>query len=396
MPAEPLVSSNKIALLKTSAQPGSFRGRRTEPATATIRAFAEGDVSAAAALFARVYPEYRWGSQAACESYFREMLFDNPWRDPELPSWVAEEDGRIAGFQAVIPRPMQFRGRPIRVAVSCQFMVDPDQRHSLTAVQLLKACFSGPQDLTLADGSSAKARRMWTGIGGTAPPLYSLHWIRPLRPARYALSLLEERAGFLRPLALTGRPLGVLADAFAARLPQNRFFRDAAGLVEDALDPATMLAHLPEILRGCALQPVYDARSLAWLLEQTALKTRHGTLRARAVRDGEGRRLIGWYLYYALEGGVSEVVQVAALNGSFDRVLQRLLADAWRCGAAAVRGRVDPRYVQELSDRHCWFRWDSTWTLVHSRHPELTAAIHQGDAFLSRLEGEWWLRFLGG
>jgi hypothetical protein len=24
------------------------------------------------------------------------------------------------------------------------------------------------------------------------------------------------------------------------------------------------------------------------------------------------------------------------------------------------------------------------------------AAIHSGDAFLSRLEGEWWLRFLGG
>ena len=27
--------------------------------------------------------------------------------------------------------------------------------------------------------------------------------------------------------------------------------------------------------------------------------------------------------------------------------------------------------------------------------PELMAAIHRGDAFLSRLEGEWWLRFLG-
>ena len=168
----------------------------------------------------------------------------------------------------------------------------------------------------------------------------------------------------------------------------------AASVHGFALDPPTMLAHFPDVLDGNALQPVYDARSLAWLLEQTARKTRHGRLRARAVRDG-GRRLIGWYLYYVQKGGVSEVVQIAARDGSFDRVLRRLLADAWRHGAAAVRGRLDPRYVQELSDRHCWFRWGHSWTLVHSRHADIMAAINHGDASLSRLEGEWWLRFHG-
>jgi len=90
------------------------------------------------------------------------------------------------------------------------------------------------------------------------------------------------------------------------------------------------------------------------------------------------------------------VVQIAACNGSFGRVLQRLFADAWRQGAAAVRGRLDPRHIQEFSDRHCWFRREGTWTLVHSRHADLAAAIHQGNAYLSRLEGEWWLRFQGG
>src|SRR3990172_5472590 len=59
---------------------------------ATIRIFTENDVPAVAALFARVYPAHRWSSQLACESYFREILFDNPWRDPELPSWVADCD----------------------------------------------------------------------------------------------------------------------------------------------------------------------------------------------------------------------------------------------------------------------------------------------------------------
>jgi hypothetical protein len=35
---------------------------------------------------------------------------------------------------------------------------------------------------------------------------------------------------------------------------------------------------------------------------------------------------------------------------------------------------------------------DGSWTLVHSRDPEATAALHSGDAWLSALEGELWLR----
>ena len=361
---------------------------------ATIRILSERDIPAVAALFARVYPGHRWSSQAACESYFREMLFDNPWRDLEVPSWVAEEGGRISGCYAVLPRPMLFRGRTLRVAVGFQFMVDPGPRRGLTALQLAQACLSGSQDLTLADGATEQVRRGWLGIGGTTPLLFALHWTRPLRPARFLLSLMEERAGFPPLLTLAARPLCALADALTARLRPNRLYRERGEFTDGELDTATMLAQLPEVLRGYALQPVYDARTLDWLLEQAARKTHQGTLRARAVRDGE-RRLVGWYIYYLRAGGVSEVVQVAALGSAFDSVLRRLLADAWCNGAAAVRGRLDPRYVQELSHRHCWFRTDGTWTLAHSRHPDVLAAIEQGDAFLSRLEGEWWLRFLG-
>jgi hypothetical protein len=362
---------------------------------ATVRVFAKQDVPGAAALFARVYPEQRWNSQAACEAYFREMLFDNPWRELDLPSWVAEEDGRIVGCYAILPRPMLFRGHPIRVAVGCQFMVDPDKRHSLTSLQLAKACLSGPQDLTLADGATNHIRRAWIGIGGTASPLYSLHWTRLLRPVRHITSVLEERAGLPRSLALAMRPMGAVVDILAARMHPNRFYRQASDIAEGALDAATMLSHLPDVLHGYALRPLYEDRSLPWLLEQAARKTQQGKLRARSVRDGR-RGLIGWYMYYLQAGGMSEVVQIAASHGSFDRVLRQLLADAWRHGAAAVRGRLDPCFVQEYSDQHCWSRTDGTWTLVHSRHPEVMAAIHRGDAFLSRLEGEWWLRFLDG
>jgi hypothetical protein len=355
---------------------------------ASIRLFAEDDIPAVAALFGRVYPDLRWPSPSACESSLREVLFQNPWRNAELPSWVAEQNGRITGFLGVVPRRMLLRGRPIRVAVGVHFMVDPDQRHSLIALQLLKACFTGPQDLYLADGASDLSQRIWTKLGGTASLLYSLQWIWPLRPARCALSLLHARGVIPAPLALAARPVVAVTDALAGRLLPNGFHQEESGLEEHALDPATMSAHLPGVMDGNALQPVYDADSLAWLLEQAARMNRHGKLRGRAVLDRE-RRLIGWYLYYVLSGGVSEVLQIAARNGSFDRVLRRLLADAWRQGAAAVRGRVDPRYVQQLSDRHCWLRTGGIWTLVHSRDADIMAAIHQGDAFLGRLEGEW-------
>lgn len=370
-------------------------GNSAGAAMATIRVFAEDDVPAAAALFARVYPEHRWRSQVACEAYFREMLFENPWRDPEIPSWIAEENGRVAGFYAVMPRRMLLRGRTIRVAVGCQFIMAPDNRNNLMTLQLTKACISGPQDLTLADGANAQARRMWMAIGGSAPLLYGLHWTRLLRPARYGLSLLDGRGAIARPASLAARPLCAVADGLFARLGPNRFLmehRDFSGI---APDPAEMLSHFPEVAGGSALQPAYDAGTLAWLLNQAARKKRHGELRSHAVL-GNKRQLIGWYLYYLKAGGVGEVVQIAARDGCFDPVLQQLLADAWKNGAVAMHGRVEPRYVQELSNRHCWLRREGPWTLIHSRDAEVVAALERGDAFLSRLEGEWWLRFQGG
>ena len=110
----------------------------------------------------------------------------------------------------------------------------------------------------------------------------------------------------------------------------------------------------------------------------------------------EGEKLLGWFMYYARVGEVNEVLQLTARGDSFDRVLQRLLTDAWRQGATALRGRLDPHHVQEYSDRHCWFRREGAWTLVHSRHDDLVSAIERGAAEFTRLDGEWWLRFLGG
>jgi hypothetical protein len=225
-----------------------------------IRTVGEQDIPAVAGLFARVYPAHRWQSQASCEAYFREMLLANPWRDPDLPSWLAEHEGRIVGFQAIMPRTMRFRGRPLRVAVSTQFMVAPEMRRSSAALQLLQHCLAGPQDLTLADGSNDDARRLCGGLGVAAPLSYSMHWTRPLRPARYALSLMRARGALAVPLCHAAQPLAAAADAAAARLRPNRFLHRPGHGYEGPLDAATMLAHLPEMLGGASLQPAAGLR----------------------------------------------------------------------------------------------------------------------------------------
>lgn len=368
---------------------------KTQSAGTVIRIFSNDDVPAAAALFVRVYPEHRWDSQASCEAYIREVFFDNPWRDLEIPSWVATENGRLCGFYAVLPRRMLLHGRPIRVAVCCQLLMDPDNVNGLAALQLAQACIRGPQDLTIADGANAQAKHIWGALGGSTALLFSLHWTRLLRPARYALSLVDGTGAIARPFTIAARPLCAVADSLASRLPPNDFLRDGGDCTEAAIDPAAMTRLFPDVMRGVALQPAYDTESLAWLLSQAAQKKRHGELRGRMVLNNT-HNPIGWYLYYLNPGATGEVLQIAAREGCFDQVIKRLMADAWSSGATALRGRLDPRFVQELSDRHCWLRREGTWTLFHSRRGDVLAAFDKGDAFLSRLDGEWWLRFHGG
>ncbi len=359
---------------------------RVRPATAD-------DIPGVVRLFGRKFPNNGWRSDAACARYFNDMVFGNPWYDAEIPSWVAESDGAITGFYGIQPRAMVFRGQAVRVAVGFNFMVDTKKAGGLTAFELLRAHFSGPQDLTLSDGAAAQLLPLWTRVGGRSPLAYNLHWVRPLQPARYALQLLSRRGPASRALSLAARPLAVVTDTLAVRLRPNRFFSAASPVTEEPLSAATIDADFAGLVSGKALRPVYDANSFNWLLRQLGDKPR-GALRARRVLDGT--RLLGWYIYFLGTRGTSELVQLVAREGAYDTVLRGLLGDAFRYGAQAVRGRLDPDAARPLSRRHCWLRWDEPVTLVHSREPEIVAAIERGDAFLSRLEGEWWMRFASG
>jgi len=352
-----------------------------------IRPLDERDIPEVVDLFARVHPHEGLASEGACAAYFREMFFGNPWVDAALPSWVARDGGRVVGFIGVVPRPMLHRGRRLRAAVLTQLMIEPgDKRHGHAAAPLLRAALAGPQELTLSDSANEASRRMWEACGGSTLTLYGLQWRRLLRPARRALGMLAGVAG--RAAAMVAAPMAIAADAYLTR--RTGLGRKSA-LIEQSLT-GTSLANAIEIFGGgYALRPRYESSALEWLLAQARAKRRHGELQAQILR--QGGRIAGWFLYY-LNAGMSRVIQVAARPGGEEIVLAHLFQHAWRHGAQAIEGRMEPRFARAISRQHCSFLVPSVYVVAHARDSQLLGALGSGDAFFSRLEGEWWMRFL--
>jgi len=352
-----------------------------------VRACVEADLPRLVELHRRVWGPSPALPRAEFTAYLGEILFDNPCIDGGLPSLVYEDaEGTITGCLGVMPRRMWWKKRRIVVAISHNFMVEPGSRSTLAGVQLLKTFFAGSQDLSIAEGNTA-SRRVWEGLGGSTALLYSLRWSRPLRPSRYLLALLAKR-GFAGPLASAVRPLCGAVDALVGRALARP--AGPGEVLGEELASDVLRGSLPRMVGELALWPDYDERSLRWLLDLAARKPGHGPLRKIVVREGPDRAL-GWYLYYARPGGVSEVVQIGATEATAGLVLDHLFHDAWRQGAIAVSGPMEPRFLQVLSDKYCVFRDGGAWMLVHSRHSDLVHAIQRGDAFLSRLDGEWWI-----
>ncbi len=351
------------------------------------------DIPSVVDLHRRVFPLADGAApdrRAVYHAYFTEMYLDAPW-SASRPSLVYEDDdGTPIGFLGVMSRAMSLRGRPVRAAISSQFIVEPARRATMAAIELIKALLAGPQDLTLADEASDVSRKLWEGLGGHTALPYSLYWVRLLRPAVFALQRWSLRRGGAARMWI---PVGRLADAVLARSMDGAFHLPVPQTSGEDLD-GDALASAAVVVQDRALRPSYDGRVAAWLLQMLARKPGCGILRSVLVRTaGE---VAGWYVYCAGRDGVAEVLQVGAREGRIGDVLDHLFAQAWREGAVALVGRIDPRCVDAFSARRCIFHHRGHWMLVHAKDPELLRVIQQGDAFLTRLEGEWSMRFQGG
>ncbi len=361
----------------------------------TVRTFVEEDIPQVADLHRRVFHTGETLSlelQRSYRTYLTEIFLRHPWRDQNgIASLVYEEtSGEILGFLGVVPRLMSMNGQPVRAAISSQFIVDPARRSTLAAVKLLQTFISGPQDISIADEANDASRKLLESLGGSTALLYSLYWFRILQPAQFLLS--RTGGGIPQGVARALLPACRFFDAVSVRLPRNPLRRSEPLVRGDDLGTAELLECLARVTRHCALRPEYNERSLHWLLGVLARAEQWGELRKIAVRDEKGE-IAGWYIYIVAPNGLGEVLQVGADDKTIKLVLDHLFDDAARHGASALSGRFEPSFVQQFHEKYSMFHHRGHWLLLHAKKPELADAIHRGNAFLTRLEGEWSMRF---
>jgi hypothetical protein len=357
-----------------------------------IRPFQREDIPAVAEIHREVFALADRMSASMLDKY--SVYFDAVFLKPtagreDLGSLVYEEDGQITGFIGSALRRMMLNGRPLIARVPTQFVVHPRSR-GVTGVKLLQAFFAGPQDFAIADESNSIARTLWMGLGGITCAVESILWSYPLRPwsfGLYALGKLHRPARRLRPVA---GPVAHTLDAITARARLNPFAVNHPASSGTKMDTEALSACLSGMIDR-SLRPCYDSRSLSWMLERAAHARTKSGIEAVAVKSDSGR-IIGWYVFSISTEVICEVLQFHARQGSAGRVFAHLLHHAAQSGATAVAGRLDQSLMDVISQSHC-FLYSGPWMLVQSRNPEITRAFERGDAFFSRLEGEWCLRF---
>lgn len=356
------------------------------------REFFKEDIPAVADLWLKVFQQREDSSPESLRTYFQEMFLDHPWNDAQLPSLVYEDKDRsIVAFLGVLPRLLSFQGRPIQAAITSQFMVDTARHHGNAAIELMKRFLAGPQQLSLTDGASEGARRIWEALRGEFATTYSCLWTRVLRPAQYSLELMKSRKA-LKPLAGVARPFARVLDSVAVRLPLTPYPMPAATAAMEEASVGSLLRCVSELPARWALRPCYNWESLSWLLQKAGEAKSRGQLRKFIVRNGKGE-MLGWYVYYAKPGGTSKVLQIGGREHGISDVIDNLFNDAWRTGSVAVSGRLEPRFARQLSQKRCDFIFHDVAVLIHSRQNEILNEIQRGNAFLTRLDGEWWMRF---
>jgi hypothetical protein len=364
--------------------------RNTMTVTGPIRPLRRADIPQVAGLYEKVV---RSGSNTPAPQlnrYFERTLLDHPWVDPEIPSLVyLDEQGRVAGFIGSHVRRMTFDGRHIRVALSGQLVSDPAVRGRAAGTLLLRKYLTGPQDLTVTNAGSGTTR-IWKALGGSVVHLSSVSWARLLNWSGLGETALQ-RAGMAawKPMA---RPALSVFQAAASRIPAMSLRVPTPQTRAEDLTPQALLDHLPSVADHLRLRPAYDEAFLEWLFREMAAVTALGELTKCLVRDQRGR-VLGWYVFYRKQGGIGQVLQIAAKDRDTAAVLGHLFHHAQRTGVAVLTGQLEPSLLEPLTQRWCFLHRLSGNVLVQARNPEIVNSILAGQALLSRMEGERWMGY---
>ncbi len=366
-------------------------------AMSSVRSFEVGDIGAVADLFQRLLRKTGEPASDDLKAYLGKLFLDFAAGEPDIRSRVhLRADGSVSGFIGVLPVAMEFEGRRLRAANCGTFACDDRDNDPFAGARLLRDVLSGPQDLSFTETSNDVSTDMWRSMRATVLAPYSLEWLRILRPAAFAL---EAAAGRLSALKLLG-PVARGVDAMLFRRGEKQAWSHyiplaskADALVDTPVTDEEFSSLCQELVRQYALHPVWDRQVMETMLGHAARKALHGERIQHVVKTRSGKAM-GLYLYYGNAGGIGRTVQVLAEPGQESIVIDCLMRNAHARGLSAIRGRTQPALLQAMMGKKCAFLHTSS-TIVHSRHPDLLAAMTSGQVFLNGLAGEGWTRLIG-
>ena len=361
---------------------------------AVVRDLEREDLPAVAQLFQNTFRRGIPAPPPSLVEYLREILFEHPWHDEAIRSKVyVSGRGVVQGFIGVFPGRFEFDGRPLRAAFAGSMMVERPEQNPLAGARLLRAFLAGPQDISLTETANSVALGMWQKLSLRPDVGYSLNWLRVFRPATATVRIMETRwgaAGLLKPLGSLADTMSEKAGLSVLRAPapagaRSTGFRDASQ--QEFRDALLALS------REYPLRPQWDDKLLDWLIGHAAQKRSFGT---PSWRVGETRtgKLVGAYAYFGRPGGIAWLLQALSSPAAAGDLVDDLFSQADAQGCAGLRGAGHPWLAPELISRKTTF-YGRSYYLAHARDKELLQPIRAGQALVSGLAGENWMRLIG-
>ncbi|MGF9565506.1 hypothetical protein [Neorhizobium sp. JUb45] len=362
--------------------------------TTIIRDFERGDIDGVARLFQLTFRGASKGKvspSVSLNACLEQSFFQHPWADPGISSKVVVgEGGHVSGFIGVLPARLEIDGRSITAAFAGSMMVENPKADPLAGARLLRAFLAGPQDISLTETANSTALGMWQKLGHPLDPGYSFNWMKVLRPVSTGMQLMERSL----PVARVLRPLGRIADRAVSVIRPPSFTGGEARRLE--FRDVTMQEFgnaLLSLKDAYAMRPAWDDGTLGWFLDQAEQKRNLGYPEWRVAHGPDGRPVAA-YAYFAKMGGIGWVLQAVSLPARAADLVDDLFAHAHAYGCASVRGAAHPWLIPSLMQKRAIFMGRAFY-VAHARDKSLLEPIKAGQALISGLAGESWMRLIG-
>ncbi|MEJ5018439.1 hypothetical protein WH297_01620 [Ochrobactrum vermis] len=352
-----------------------------------VRAMDTDDIPAVRTLFQQVFRPQSKSCNENFDQFFQKFFFENPYYDPAIGSVVHEDDhGGIDSALSVLPIPYRVNGRTIMGRLLCAFMMKPDMSPR-GAAELTLTLRPSDKILNFSDSAAPVSLRHFEAIGGVTLSTHGLGWTRVFQAASYVASYLAERRPILDGWATSS--VGKMLNPLFPLPPIKKAAKSRANVKEIALEEAVSL--VPGLLESYSAHPVWTESDINWLFQMALDNQAAGTLHLCAINDHTGSPS-GFFCYYSRPNGMAEVLNVIAQAGTEKHAVDAMLLHVQEEGHIAAQGRVDPRYLNALSQQSIMFFRLKANVCVVTASADMLNAVHRNDIFIGGLAGESWSR----